>query len=488
MTTRAFGLLLLMLCAAVALPRAASAQNCTLLQSGDTHMTNQGTPQQLTYVTVPVVSCPGGRRISASQAYISEASGSIQLMGNVQFQDSARTLTATNATYFSRLQRLSASGDVVLRHRGTNSIIRSQQLEYLEATPQREPLVQAMGGRPRAVLRQAGQQDSTVLDALQIDIIGDERLRGTGDAVLTRDSMTALAYIIEYSESAGVLNLSGLMTRIELPNYQLVGDSITATIGEDDQIQDVLSRHNATLESDEMNVSSGAIRLFFDEDGVARMVAMRWEPSGGARRADQSRVVNEQFHMVADSIDVLAPRQQLTEAVAIGTAYVERVTPAELRGLVPEGEPELASVIAHDWMRGDTIRAWFTGADAQPAEAGAEAIADAAAPPPAALPATPGAAATPTAQGERVLERLYAAAASPDVPAQTMHRMRSENAQPGDMLSIAYLIARNVEVTFTDGIVSVVTASDDVRGVYLQPGDAARRAPTETARAGGRQP
>jgi lipopolysaccharide export system protein LptA len=477
----------ILLAAALALPAGLSAQNCVIIQSGDTYVTNAGTPQQLTYVTVPVVSCPGGRRISASQAYISEASGSIQLMGNVQFQDSARTLTSTNAQYFSRLQRLSATGDVVLTHRGTNSIIRSQQLEYLEATPQRESLVQAMGGRPRAVLRQAGQQDSTTLDAQQIDIIGDERLRGTGDAVLTRDSMTALAYVIEYSENAGLLNLSGLLTRIELPSYQLVGDSITATIAEGDRIRDVFSRHNATLESDEMNVRSGAIRLFFDEDGVSRMVAMRWQPSGGAQRADQARVVNEQFHMVADSIDVLAPRQQLTEAVAIGTAYVERVTPDTLRGLVPEGEPEVTSAIAHDWMRGDTIRAWFTGAGAAPAEAGAEAVADAAEPP-AAQPETPGAAAAPTVQGERVLERLYAAAGSPDVPAQTMHRMLPDDAQPGDMLSIAYLIARNVEVTFADGIVSVVTASEDVRGVYLQPGDAARRPAAETARAGGQQP
>jgi hypothetical protein len=483
--SRAPFVLLIALCMLLALPRAATAQNCTLLQSGDTHITNQGTPQQLVYVTVPVVSCPGGRRISATQAYISEASGTIQLMGNVQFQDSARTLTSTNATYFSRLQRLSATGDVVLTHRTTNSVIRSHQVEYLEATPQRQSLVQAMGGRPRAVLRQAGQRDSTVLDAQQIDIIADERLRGTGDAVLVRDSLRALAYIIDYSERAGVLNMSGLLTRIELPTYTLVGDSITARLREGEQIEEVLSRHNATLEADEMNVRSGAIRLFFDEEGVSRMVAMRWEPVAGAVRADQSRVVNEQFSMVADSIDVLAPQQLLREAVAVGTAYVERVTPDSIRALLPETDAEIARFIANDWMRGDTVRAFFVAAGGEAvtaaAVAAATALPDTAAAAPAVAPAVGG---TAPGNGERVMERLYAAGA----PAQAMHRMHPENAEPNAKLSIAYLVGRHVEVTFTEGVVSLVTASEDVRGVYLQPADAARRAAGGNARTRGRQP
>jgi hypothetical protein len=431
----------------LALPAPAPAQNCTIIDSGDTHVTNAGTPQQLTYITRPVVSCVGGRRLSADNAYVSEASGTIQLMGNVNFQDSARTLLSSSAQYFSRLQRLSASGNVVLTHRTTNSIIRSQQLDYLEATAQRESLVQAMGGRPRAVLRQAGQQDSTVLEALQIDIIADERLRGTGEAVMTRDSLRASGYVIDYSQNAGLLNISGVRARVELPAYQLVGDSITATIGEGEQIREVLSRHNSTLESEDMNVRSGAIRLFFDDDGVSRMVAMRWQPMAGALPADQARVVNEQFRMVADSLDVLAPRQVLQEAVAIGAAYVERITDDSLRALLPETDASVAELIANDWMRGDTVRAFFVAAAAADAPATAEA-----------------------GGSERVMERLYARG----VPARTMHRMRGDNAAPDALLSIAYLVGRHVEILFVDGAVSLVTASEDVRGVYLQPAEAAR--------------
>jgi hypothetical protein len=83
--------------------------------------------------------------------------------------------------------------------------------------------------------------------------------------------------------------------------------------------------------------------------------------------------------------------------------------------------------------------------------------------------------------GERVMERLYASGE----PAQAMHRMHPENATEGDRLSIAYLVGRHVEVTMVNGLVTLVTASEDVRGVYLQPGEAARRAAAVAGPPGG---
>ncbi|HSJ23849.1 MAG TPA: LptA/OstA family protein [Longimicrobiales bacterium] len=441
--------------------QAQAQQSCTVLSSGTTNFVNQGTPEELVYVTVPVLSCPGGRRISANNAYISQASGRVQLMGNVQFQDSARTLNSTNAEYFSRNQRMVATGNVVLVHRTTNSTIRSQQLEYTEATAVRESHVQAIGGNPRAVFRQASQPDSTVLWAQQIDIFGEDRLRGTGDARLQRDSLTATGYIIEYDQAVRQLELSGSRARVELPSYRLTGDSITAVLTEGEDVEEVLSRHGAHLDSDDMEVTAAAIRLFFEDGGVTRLVAMQWDAAPGAALAvDQARVVSDQFNMTADSVDVLAPGQQLQEAVAIGGAWVERISPDSLRPYLPEASDEIMDVIANDWMRGDTVRAFFTEGPV------AVAVADTAADPLIEVVAEPADA------GERVLERLLAIGA----PAQAMHRVRPENAAADTRLSIAYLVGAHVEVAFVDGLVTVVSASDDVRGVYLQPSDAARRA------------
>lgn len=443
------------------LPAAAMAQgNCTVVSSGTQNTVNMGTPQEMTYVSVPVISCAGGRRISADNAYLTSGSGVVRLMGNVMFQDSARTLRSTNAEYYSNNQRMSATGSVVLVHRTTNSTIRSEQLEYLEATPQRQSMVQAMGGRPQAVLRQAGQQDSTVLWAMQIDIIGEDRLRGTGDARLERDSLVAQAYVIEYDQDTRQLDLSGVRTQIDLPDYQLIGDSITVAMTPDDEIRDVFARHTASLDSEEFDVTAAAIRLMFENGAVTRLVAMNWEPRAGAERHGPARVVNAQFNMTADSLDVLAPQQQLQEAVAVGGAHVERITPDSLRAYMPEADEETMRVIAHDWMRGDTVRAFFAAPASAPVAAGDTAA------------VMPGAeAGQADGRGDPVLERLYAVGG----PAQAMHRMRPDNAAADAKLSIAYLIGHQVEVTFTDGMVSVVSASEDVRGVYLQPSDAARR-------------
>jgi lipopolysaccharide export system protein LptA len=443
--------------------------NCTVIQSGVQNTVNIGTPQEMTFVTFPVISCAGGRRISADNAYITPGSGVVRLMGNVQFQDTARTLRAATANYFSTNQRMSASGSVVLVHRGTNSTIRAEQVEYTEATAQRQSLVQAMGGRPQAIFREAGQQDSTILWAQQIDIVGENRLRGTGDARLERDSLVAQAYVIEFDQDVRRLELSGLRTQMDLPSYQLIGDSITVTLTAEDEIRDVFARHTASLDSEEFDVAAAAIRLLFENGGISRMVAMPWEPRAGGERHGPARVVNPQFNMTADSLDVLAPEQRLREAVAVGSAHVERITPDSLRPFLPEAEENVARMIANDWMRGDTVRAFFAAPVA--------AVLPAAEAPAVGEPRSQG------PEGEPVLERLHATGQ----PAQAMHRMRQENAPPDSRFAIAYLVGRNVEITFIGGVVDVVSASEDVRGVYLQPSEAARRSGNTPAGRGGGQ-
>jgi lipopolysaccharide export system protein LptA len=430
---------------AALLPAGAAAQgDCEIISSGTTTGQNQGTPQEVLSITHPVVHCAGGRRLRADYAVLSQASGQLNLLGNVHFQDSARTLTSTNAQYFSRQRILTASGNAVLVHGATNSVIRGEQVEYHEAGPQRpESLVRAMGGQPRAVLRSETRPDSTTLDAQQIEIFGEQRLRGTGSAVLIRDSLRAVGQVIEYGQDTRELQVTGPRARVEVPRYELYGDSITAHLGEDDQIRDVLTRHTAQLWSADLDLTAPAAKLFFENGGVTRVVAMNWPLLPGAEPAARPHVENEQFRMDADSLDVLAPQQNVTEAVAIGSAYGERLTPDSLKPLLPEAEPEVMKLIANDWMRGDTVRAFFVDNPA---------------------------AAQDTAAPARLMERLLAIGA----PAQSMYRMRDE-AAPEAKLSINYLVGTAIEVRFRAGEVAEVISPDAV-GVFLEPADAARRA------------
>jgi hypothetical protein len=432
----------------------AQERTCDLREYATLDVQNRDTPAEVAFIRGPRFVCGPTQRLSADSATWSAASGQITMFDRVRFDDTDRTLTASFAQYFTRTRHLLARDAVVLRDTRTGSVITSDMLNYYEVTATRpQSLVVATrltGPLARAILfddrpaAEGARPDSMVVDAQEIQIIGEESFRGIGSATLTRDSLRATGHQIEYYEQIGRLDVLGA-GYVTLPGYELRGDSITATLDDEREIRDVLTRHGASLVSEEMQVTSPAIRLLFENGGIARLVAMNWQPAQNAQPGARPRAVSEQFRMESDSIDVLSPEQQVREAVAVGNAHVERIMPDSLRALLPEADPEVMALIGNDWVRGDTVRALFA-AGAEPSAAGGDAPA------------------------ERVLERLTATGG----PAQALHLMGQENAEPDTRLSIAYLIGRMVEVTFADGVVADVQASADVRGVYLQPQAAAR--------------
>jgi lipopolysaccharide export system protein LptA len=475
-------LMLLIMLLAGADSAAAQSMVCDMVErpGGRAVISNAGQPTESGIIYRAHFVCDGGQvTIIADTAMYSVAGGTIDLYSRVEVSNPERIMRATRATYFMRIRQLSARDGVVVTDRETGSVITGDVLNYLEAMaerPESQVTVTSTEGLSRALLLreragQPGVRDTTIVDASVIFLLGDRLFRGLGRAVMTRDSLRATGSSIEYAEQAGNLEIAG-DARVELPSYVLTGDSITAVLGEDEQIREVLSRHQAVLDSEDLQVTAAAVRIYFEDGGVSQLVAMSWPaPMRGGTPPARARAVSAEFRMEADSLEVLAPEQQLREAAAFGSAYVERITPDSLRDLLPDAEPAVRTLIENDWVRGDTVRAFFTaapepagqGAGATPARQDAEL-----APERAAIETD-----TSREGGEpaRVLERLWAAG----TPAQTMHRTRDENAPEDTRLSIAYLVGRQIEVTFTGGVVEVVTASEDVRGVYLQPAATARR-------------
>jgi lipopolysaccharide export system protein LptA len=424
-------------------------------QGGSATISNAGLPTEFGVIYRAHFVCDEGQRtILADTATYSRASGQIELFGRAEVQDPERILNAARATYFTQLRQLSARGDVVVTDRATGSVIQGDVLTYLEETPTRpesQITATATTGQARATIlsersAEPGVMDTTIVDAAQINVAGERLFRGLGDAVMTRDSLRASGFVIEYDQDSGVLVVTG-NGLVEVPGYELRGDSITATVAEGDEIRDVLARHSTSLHSADMQVTAPALRLFFEDGEVARMVALPWEPAVPGTPVARATAVNDQFRMEADSLDVLAPGQRIEEVAAVGSAYVERFTPDSLQALIPETDDDVRSLIANDWVRGDTVRAYFT--DGPPPDEEGAAV-------------------------ERVLERLWAGGE----PARTMHRTRDRDAEPDVLFSLAYLVGREIDVTFRDGAIAVVTASEDVRGVYLQPSEVAARTTT----------
>jgi lipopolysaccharide export system protein LptA len=451
------GLALLLGCT----PALLEAQECTVLDNQSVNASNRGTPQEVYYVVGADISCPGGRRILADNATIFTATGVVDLRGRVRFADPERELTSDQAQYDRVNQRLYATGSVRVRVLASNSTLDSDNLTYEQAMPGREARMLAQPGarRPHAVLRRPGaadtlaasadpagrtrparfppgreSSDATIVDADMIEVLGERYFHAVGNAVMTRDSLKASGGVIDYTTDTGAL-LVAQGARIEGPSYQLTGDTVTADIAAD-TLRAVHARRAARLQTDQVTVEAPVIDIALVGGLVERMVAVLLADERGPDVAP-ARVAARAFRLVADSIDVRAPAQQLEEVHAVGRAFGEMLDTLPALQLPAErGAP-----LENDWMRGDTLRAYFA--------ANPEARADSAADP-------------------RVLERLVAGG----VPAAALYRKRAEVTSAGTppgAPEIGYVLANLIEVRLAEGEVSDVKAEGDVRGMYLQP-------------------
>jgi len=444
-----------------------SAQDCVSVRSGTVHVTNQGLPTQVAYIQNAEISCPGGKWLAADQAISVEAAGRIELIGNVRYRDPQRALTAQRAEYYKLQQHIHATGDVVIRDLKTGSTVYGQEINYKQSGGVRQQdTLEALPStvRPRAVLRDdstarasgrdstvAGEHrtrgDSTTVVADMIQVFGQQHFRGLGSAVITRDSLTAYGGIVDYDQATGEMQLT-VQGRVQGSSYQLLGDTVGALLQED-TLREVTAYRNAKLSTSEVTVEAPRIRIELLQGQVERMTAARTLAASGGAGAllpPQPRITAKEFGLTADSIDVRAPKQELEEVIAIGDAYsaTNDSVPA------PPDVGDLASALSTDWMRGDTVHAYFS--------------------------ANPRAETDSTAN-KRVLDRVV----STGSPASSLYRRRelpapaaaapadSARAAPAPQYEIGYLLARRIEVIMAEGEVRDVNASEDVRGIYLQP-------------------
>ncbi len=224
-----------------------------------------------------------------------------------------------------------------------------------------------------------------------------------------------------------------------------------------DRIDRLDATGKARLTSDRATLDAPAIRIFFDDGAVERLIALgaARAPKDAVGDSVQARASAEGMRLVADSIDALsAGGQRIDSLYAVGQAYAEQ--PADTV------QADLPAIAASDWARGDTIRAYF------------EAPPDSAAAPP------PG----DTAAARAVLKRLVVVGQS-GAPAQTVYRARESGRPATERPSINYMVASSITIELHAGEVSGIDATGPVHGVHLQPRrpgtDSARTAPDSAA-------
>lgn len=432
-----------LLASLIFIPQILSAQNtCELIDSRQVQTVGGGV---VVYVGGPVFNCSNGSRIVADSAIILRDQQRSDFIGNVQFTDAERTLTAQNAQYLSRERRLMAQVDVVLRSRKDGSSLRATSMDYYQNSPTYpEGRIDVHTGRPRATTtrRRANNVaivDTTIIDADRMQIIGEHTFRGWGNVQTRRADMRTTSAFAEFNEQANLMVLSGQAT-VTSDTFRLRADSINAIIVNGDEFRELRAFREVVLESQSVDLTAPALRLSFANGQVERLVAL-----GGSRiqpGAPQARAVSPDFVLTADSIDAISPKQKLERVFAIGKARGEAWSDTAADRTLPQ-------IIRTDWVQGDTVRAYF--ADRKPIPAGARQK-----PRPQRTPAG--------ADSSRVLERIVAHG----TPASSTYRLRE---QVGDSveISVNYLTAKKLDVKFQDGAVQTVAAEGEIRGLYLQP-------------------
>jgi hypothetical protein len=332
--------------------------------------------------------------------------------------------------------------NVVLANKQDGSRLTATSLDYSQPSAlYPEGRIDVHSGRPRGtIVKQRANRpapDTTVIDADRMQIIGEQIFRGWGNVQTKRGELTSSSQFAEFDEQANRMRLTGQAV-VKSDTFNLRADSIDAIVMNGDEFRELHAHRNVILESEGVDLTAPIVRLYFAEGEVEKLIAL-----GGQRvaaNAPQARAVSPDFVLVADSIDALSPQQKLERVFAIGKARGERFADTL-------ADHSLPALIRNDWVQGDTVRAYFTER------------------PPAAAPAPqrPVAVAAGT-DSTRVLERIVAIG----TPASSTYRLREEAGDSVE-ISVNYLTAKKLDVTFKEGAVHRVSAEGEIRGLYLQP-------------------
>ena len=309
------------------------------------------------------------------------------------------------------------------------------------------------------------------VDADRIYLEGADLFLATGDAVLTRDALRALADSVEYRESTGELELRG-DARILGDTYVLRG--LTMIMGLTTGVEQITAREEASLAGAALDLTAPEIRVYLRDGGMDRLVAVQYtpppmdepeedapttaQPSEPEAETDSTEVgspsrplaVTESFVLEADSLEVQAPGEVLETLFAVGSARGESLSRDSLN---TDDTPLIAR---SDWLTGDTIIASF-----QPSVPSA--VTEMGLDPPA------------PAEGEDEegrqayeLERLVAKGR-----ASSLYRLAPTDSVrvEGEEIRLAlhYVKGQQITILMADGEVSHMEVEGQTEGVHLEP-------------------
>ena len=359
----------------------------------------------------------------------------LHLVGNVHYTEPRLTLDSDVATYYMSEERVLAEGKVhTTSPNGTT--LDGPRMDYYRAAPKIRPISRMIA--PERPTINVAQKDSAGNTSEPMKVIantvvmdGDSLVYASGAVEITRPDVIAksdTAAMDSGRETARLMRSPTIQGRGDRP-FTLSGMLIDLA-STNRKLNRVLARGNAKSVSQDATLTADTLDFRLADGRLQRVFA--WGKS-------RSRATNPTYDIVSDSMDVHMPEQRMREIRSIGQAFAQSM-------------PDTAKVRTkeRDWLRGDTIFAYFDSSAAARADT----------------------------SKQPQLQSLVALG-----HASSFYQLAPQDTGATGP-AINYVRGRNITVVFANRQAQTVKITDKAAGVYLEPAKPTVAAAESTAARG----
>ena len=351
---------LLALAAASALHGQGEACRFQLIRGGETGTSMEtGTGTNFFAGGGVIIGCFGTkvRMSSDSVASYGGTIGIVQFLGNVRYEDTTITMTATNGTYFKQGERWEARENVEMRNLETGSTLTGPSLDYYRALKgTRDTLEMYAVGRPRINFipqdSAGGSEEPYLVNADRVRMKGNEQMWSAGRVTIDRSDFAATADSMRLDTGAGsdgTLLGSPVLRGLSADSFNLRGRRIDLKLDQR-KLTWLVAKGDSKAVSTDIDLVADTIYLDVEQDKLMQTQAWGDSIRPFAHSTD--------YAIRADSLVFDTPGQHLKESRAFGNAWVGGTVDS-----AAAGADCYRNFRVCDWLSGDTIVAQFAQQD-----------------------------------------------------------------------------------------------------------------------------
>ncbi len=381
------------------------------------------------------VKCPSRNITLVAESGKQFGQDRLDLVGKVHYNEPSKIdLQSDLLTYFATDERVVVNGHVIATL-PSGSTLTGPAATYLRVIPGRRPFEELTAiQNPTVTLAAQGDSAKPVtVNAVTIYMRGDSLIYASRGVVITRVDLVAhsdSAFLDGRSSQESMrLMFAPSVDGLQGRKFHLEGEVIDA-FSKQRKLERVIARGRGHARSQDLDLVADTIDLRMNNDALEHAIA--WNRAGQAKATSTGQII------VADSIDVVMPKQRVTVMYAVRHAFAQA-----------DADTVRFRTTEKDWLRGDVITAWFDST------------------------ATKDTSSTPPIK--QILATHHA-----DSAQAYYHLAPSDSAVRSP--AISYVRGHEIRLDFENRKVALVAVRDSVAGIYLEPQDSAKAAKASTGK------